>query len=101
MSFKQPISDARHGLTLVKHSLECQPPPGALESLSLTLSGLTGDAGRQESLFRDVRRRENLQEALSQMEARFGRRPPIFQVREVEPWSRLPERRQALVPFVP
>jgi hypothetical protein len=101
MSFKQPISDARHGLTLVKHSLECQPPPGALESLSLTLSGLTGDAGRQESLFHDVRRRENLQEALSQMEARFGRRPPIFQVREVEPWSRLPERRQALVPFVP
>ena len=35
----------------------------------------------RRSLFDDVRQRENLQEALNQMEARFGRRPPIFQVR--------------------
>ena len=36
-----------------------------------------------------------------QLKARLRVQPPIYQVREVEPWSRLPERRQALVPYVP
>jgi hypothetical protein len=38
---------------------------------------------------------------LRQLGARLGVQPPIYHVREVEPWSRLPERRQALVPFSP
>ena len=67
----------------------------------MILSGLTGEAGRQESLVLDVRRRENLKEALRQLKARLGIEPPIYAIREVEPWSRLPERRQALVPYVP
>ena len=44
---------------------------------------------------------ENLKEALRQLQARLGAQPPIYQVREVEPWSRIPERRQVLVPFSP
>ena len=34
-----------------------------------------------------------------QLEARLGRKPPIYQVRDVESWSRIAERRQALVQF--
>ena len=66
-----------------------------------TSKRLTGEAGLQSSLFNDVRREENLREAVRQLEVRLGRRPPIYQVREVEPWSRIPERRQALVQYVP
>ena len=75
--------------------------PAPLESLAITLSGITGDSGRQESLFSDVRRRAQLDDAVRQLRARLGRRPPIYRIREVEPWSRIPERRRALVAYEP
>ena len=75
--------------------------PGPIEDMRLTLSGLTGEAGRQESLWTEVRRDQKLQEAVSQLEARLGTTPPVYQVRELEPWSRIPERRHALVQLSP
>ena len=38
---------------------------------------------------------------MKQLEGRLRGKPPIYQVREIEPWSRIPERRQALVQFDP
>jgi hypothetical protein len=101
MVFKESLGDRVKAFAVVRHALENTPPPGPLEELRLTLSSITGEGGRQESLFRDVRREENLKEALRQLRERLGTQPPIYHVREVEPWSRLPERRQALVPFSP
>jgi hypothetical protein len=71
--------------------------PGPLEDIRLTLSGITGEAGRQESMWKEVKRDENLQETISQLRTRLKMAPPIYQVRELEPWSRIPERRYALV----
>jgi hypothetical protein len=71
-----------------------------IESLSLTLSELTGETGRQESIFSEVRARQNLAEAVRQLSVSLGKPAPIFQVREVEPWSRVSERRHALAQFV-
>ena len=101
MVFKQPIGDRRRATELVRDALTNQPPPGPLEDLSITLSELTGEAGRQESLFVDVRRQENLREAVQQMEARLGKGTHLFSIRELEPWSALPEERMALVPYAP
>jgi nucleotidyltransferase/DNA polymerase involved in DNA repair len=101
MAFREPMGGHKQALKLIKHTLEGHPPPGPLEDLQLTLTGLTGEAGRQESLFREVRQQENLREMLEQLEARLGQPPPIYSIREVEPWSRLPERRRALVPYTP
>ena len=101
MVFKEPLGDRARAFTVIAHAIQNAPPPGPLEELRLTLSSVTGEGGRQESLFRDVRRQENLKEALRQLRTRLGGQPPIYHVREVEPWSRLPERRQALVPFSP
>ncbi len=101
MVFRSPIGSRAHAFPLVGTALEGRPPPGPLEDLRLTLSALTGEGGRQESLFRDVRRQQNLEEAVRQLRERLGVQPPIYHVREVEPWSRMPERRQALVPFAP
>ena len=101
MVFKEPLGDRTKAFSVIRATLEGAPPPGALEELRLTLSSLTGEGGRQESLFRDVRRQENLKEALRQLKERLGTQAPIYHVREVEPWSRLPERRLALVPFAP
>jgi DNA polymerase-4 len=71
--------------------------PGPLEDMRLTLSGITGEAGRQESMWKEVKRDEDLQETISQLRTRLRMDPPIYQVRELEPWSRIPERRFALV----
>ena len=101
MVFRAPIGSREQAFPLVRTTLEGHPPPGPLEELRLTLSALTGEGGRQESLFLDVRRQQNLEEAVRQLRERLGVQPPLYHVREVEPWSRMPERRQALVPFVP
>jgi DNA polymerase-4/protein ImuB len=101
MVFREPVGDCGKALALIRHTLEGQPPPGPLEDLSLTLTDLTGEAGRQETFLGDVRKLENLQEAMRQLRVRLRKQPPIYQVREVEPWSRFPERRLALMPYVP
>ena len=38
---------------------------------------------------------------MRQMEVRLRAKPPVFKVKDIEPWSRIPERRQALVQFDP
>jgi DNA polymerase-4/protein ImuB len=98
--FKSPVGDRARAYFVIKSRLEYQTLPGPLEDVSITFKNLTGEAGRQESLFRDLRRREQLRDTVAQLETAYGHNP-IYQIREVEPWSRIPERRQALVPFVP
>ena len=98
--FKSPAGNRARAYFAIKSRLEFQTLPGPLEDVHITLKNLTGEAGRQESLFQDVRRRDQLRDTIAQLETTFGRNP-IYQVREVEPWSRIPERRHALVPFVP
>ncbi|MDP2728297.1 MAG: DNA polymerase Y family protein [Dehalococcoidia bacterium] len=101
VAFREPVGEAGRAHRLLKMRLVNLQLPGPLEELSITLMGLTGETGRQVNLFTEVRKRDNLREALRQLEARLGRRPPVYQVREVEPWSRIPERRRALVEYVP
>jgi len=101
VAFREPVGDAGRAYRLVKMRLANIQLPGPLEEISITLIGLTGESGRQVNLFTDVRKLDDLREALRQLEVRLGRRPPVYQIREVEPWSRIPERRRALVEYVP
>ena len=98
IQFKIPVGDRSRGYFVIKSALENLSLPGPLEDIRLTLKELTGEAGRQESLFQDVRRKDQLREVVRQLEVMYGYNP-IYQVREVEPWSRIPERRDALVPL--
>ena len=100
-TFKDAINNKVRALSALRASLETVEMPGALEDMRLTLSGITGDSGVQASLFPDMRRQEQLRETMQQLEARLGARLPIYLVRDVEPWSRIPERRQALVQYDP
>ena len=98
--FKTPVGDRRRAYLVIKGSLENVALPGLLEDMRVTLKELVGEAGLQESLFREVRRREQLRQTIAQLKVSQGRNP-IYQVREVEPWSRIPERRLALVTYDP
>ena len=100
-AFKEAVNSKDRALKALKSSLETVDFPGALEDMRLTLSGITGESGVQGSLFSDIRRQEQLRETMRQLEARLGARPPVYQVRDMEPWSRIPERRQSLVQFDP
>jgi hypothetical protein len=100
-AFKEAAGNKEKALFAMKSRLDTIALPGPLEDMKLTLAGFTGESGIQSSLFLDIRKREQLREMMQQLEALLGCRPPIFQVRDVEPWSRIPERRQALVPFDP
>jgi hypothetical protein len=101
LSFKEPTLDRRRILTRIKDDLEQVELARPIDRVTLTLSELTGETGRQESIFSEVRARQNLAAAIKQLSVSLGKPAPIFQVREVEPWSRIPERRHGLVQFVP
>ena len=100
-AFKNAVGNKGKALFILKGRLEAVELPGPLEDMRLTLAGFTGESGIQASLFSDVRKKEQLREMMRQLEALLGCRPPIYQMRGVEQWSRIPERRQALVPFDP
>jgi DNA polymerase-4/protein ImuB len=75
--------------------------PGPVTELTLELSGLIDATNRQELLpgFHS-RRPWQLVEASRHLEQRFGT-SGLYRVAEVEPWSRLPERRQVLIAYDP
>ena len=98
-AFKEPVNSKDRAFPPLKSMLEAAALPGPLEDMKLTLSRFTGESGAQTSLFSDVRRQEQLKETMRQLEVRLGGKLPIYQVRDIEPWSRIPERRQALVRF--
>ena len=101
LAFKSPVNRKEAALFALKSSLEDAHIPGPLEDIRMTVSEAAGESGTQASLFADVRKQQQLREAMRQLEARLRVRPPIYKIMDVEPWSRLPERRQALVEFVP
>jgi DNA polymerase-4 len=77
--------------------LENFPQPGPVEQAGIRVTRLGYPRGRQNSLFSEVRGRNNLIEDIRQLELRQGN-PQVFKIKEVEPWSRIPERRYALIP---
>ena len=100
-AFKEAIGSRDRAFLVIKNALDSISLPGPLEDISLTLAGFSGESGVQTGLFTDVRKREQLREMMRQLEVQLGCKPPIYQVKDIEPWSRTPERRQALVTFDP
>lgn len=97
IAFKDPANNKHKALFAIKSKLSTVSFPGPLEDMHLTLSGITGEVGQQGSMWKDVKRDYDLQETFKQLNRRLKVTPPIYQVRELEPWSRIPERRYALV----
>jgi protein ImuB len=98
-TFKEALStrDATRRALKSKLDLANGLPPAPIEELALELLGLGGEAARQPGLFvARARQLTDIAEAARQLRARYGR-VPLYHAIEVEPWSRIPERRWALV----
>ena len=98
---KEPTGDRARLWTAIRPSLEAAELPGPIAELTLELGGLTAESGRQVGLFRDyARRREQLDEMVRHLKVRYGQ-SPLQRVVPIEPWSRIPERRHALIDYDP
>ncbi len=97
VSFKEPAMDVKTAISRIKRIMEDYPQPGPVEQAGLRITVLGYPRGRQKSLFRDIRAKEHLAEDIKQLELKLGN-TQVYTVKEVEPWSRIPERRYALMP---
>lgn len=98
-TFKEPLSSRDAARRAVKGKLDLPNglPPAPIDELALELLGLGGEAARQPGLFvARARQLAEIAEAARQLHARYGR-VPLYHAVEVEPWSRIPERRWALI----
>jgi nucleotidyltransferase/DNA polymerase involved in DNA repair len=100
-ALKEPMGDRTRLWTLLRLLIEDAPFPGPVAELELELGGLTAESGRQQGLFIDRQRRQTeLDEMVRHLKVRYGH-SPIARVVALEPWSRIPERRHALMDYDP
>jgi nucleotidyltransferase/DNA polymerase involved in DNA repair len=99
ITFKEPLAHIHGMWSAVCPVLEEARFPGPLAELTAELHGLA-PAGGQQLALPSVRAtmRARLEEGMRQLKARYGY-CPLGRVVEMEPWSRIPERRLALVDF--
>lgn len=97
--FREALADPRNAWFAVKCAIERRPPERPLEELEVELVGLSGESGKQATMFDGKGKLwRQVEEAMRQLQAQHGQ-IPLGKVVEVEPWSRIPERRMALVDF--
>jgi DNA polymerase-4 len=97
IQFKEPAMDIKAAMARIKRVLEDYPQPGPVEQVGIKVERLGYPRGRQTSLFSEIRAQDHLMDDIRQLEFRLGN-PQVYKLKEVEPWSRIPERRYALTP---
>jgi nucleotidyltransferase/DNA polymerase involved in DNA repair len=102
VTFKEAAGERERIWAAIKPLLEVAPFPGPLVELTVELRALAPAVGRQQPLWLEGRPRQQaqLEEALRQLKARYGT-CPVGRVVEVDPCSRIPERRMALLAYDP
>jgi DNA polymerase-4/protein ImuB len=111
---REPTSDRERIAAPLRAKMAISPPPKAVETLLLELTSF-GAPSAQTGLFdrkveggRDTGGHAlasgevppTLRDAVKELKLRLGH-SPLYRVVEVDPWSRIPERRHALLSFDP
>lgn len=101
ITLSEPVGRLDRLEAMLKRRLEGLALPGAVDALTIKFTLLGGPYVAQESLFAErAQRMEKIKEALARIKARHGT-TGLYRIAEVEPWSRIPERRYALISFDP
>ena len=99
--FREALADPRDSWFAVKSAIARHPPERPVEELEVELVGLSAESGKQVGMLEGKGKLwRQVEEAARQLRAQEGR-AHIGKVVEVEPWSRIPERRAAFVEFDP
>ena len=95
--FREALADPRDAWFAVKNAIARRPPERPVEELEVELVGLSAESGKQASMLEGKGKLwRQVEEAARQLRAQEGR-SFVGKVVEVEPWSRIPERRAAFV----
>jgi nucleotidyltransferase/DNA polymerase involved in DNA repair len=98
-TFREPAGDEARMLLLLKTRLATLQLPQSVDAVAITLSGIGWEVAKQTKLFTESKQNlDQIAEAVRQLRARYGR-PVVWRIEEVDPWSRHPEERRALVPY--
>jgi DNA polymerase-4/protein ImuB len=103
---KEPAAERARLAAPILARLEQAPPAKAVERLAVELTGFAPGTAELQLFARDASaaaragRRRALAGAVREIALRL-RRTMLYHVIEVEPWSRIPERRYALIDFEP
>ena len=101
---KDPAACSERILAPFKVRLEQSPPSGAVEYLTVEFTDFARGTQELQLFARDAAssvragRRQALRRAATEIRNRL-RRPMLHHIIEVQPWSRIPERRYALIDF--
>jgi len=103
-TLKDPPATRERIAAPLKTQLERSPPAGAVERLVVEFTAFAPGTAELQLFARDASaaaragRRRALQSAAREIALRMNR-PMLYHVIDVQPWSRLPERRYALIDF--
>ncbi len=103
---KDPTADGARVAAPLKTRLEQSPPAGAVERLIVEFTAFAPGTAELQLFARDAGaaaragQRRALRSAAHEIQMRL-KRSYLYHVIEVQPWSRLPERRYALIDFEP
>jgi DNA polymerase-4/protein ImuB len=103
---KDPTADAERIAAPLKTRLEQSPPTGGVERLVLEFTAFAPGTTELQLFARDAQaaaragQQRALRHAAREVRMRV-KHANLFHVIEVQPWSRLPERRYALIDFEP
>ena len=103
---KEPTADAGRIIAPLKIRLEQSPPTGAVARLVLEFTGFAPGTTELQLFARDAQaaaragQQRALRSAAREIRLRV-KRAALYHIIEVQPWSRLPERRYALIDFEP
>jgi DNA polymerase-4/protein ImuB len=101
---KDPSAHSEHILAPLEVRLEQFPPTGGIEHLSVEFTDFARGTQELQFFARDAAsamragRRDALRQAAAEISNRL-KRPMLHHIIEVQPWSRIPERRYALIDF--
>ncbi len=99
IAFREALANPGEAWIAVKSAVMRRPPERAVEEMEIELIALSGESGKQASMFEGKGRLwRQVEESLRQLESQ--REPAMVgKVVRLEPWSRIPERRAALVDY--
>jgi DNA polymerase-4/protein ImuB len=103
---KEPTTDAGRIAAPLKTRLEQSPPTGGVERLVLEFTAFAPGTTELQLFARDAQaaaragQQRALQSAAREIRMRVER-AVLYHIIEVQPWSRLPERRYALIDYEP
>ncbi len=98
-TFREPTADEGRLAFILKTRLSALRLTEAVDTLVVTLGGIGREAARQPKLMTEANPQiASLADAIRQVRARYGR-PVVWRAVEVDPCSRHPEERAALIPY--